>query len=189
MSKSYIKKVGYILVILLCVGSGIIIYDRIDAASGTPGTIEDPLVSKSYVDLKHEELLGQVEAMLAEGSLTLGTTEPVIVEDIYQYIDNRLLGVDSGNGTASIGFKVIELNAGDTLTCDESTELILRAGEATAVGNASGDGLANVTLGKDIKQGENINKNHLLIVPRSDGRGIKASVKCYVMIKGTYKIN
>ena len=70
----------------------------------------------------------------------------------------------------------------------EGTELILRSGEATAVGNIDGDGVSDVTLGVDLKMGEKINRNHLLIVPRKDGRGIVAKTDSWIMVKGKYEI-
>jgi hypothetical protein len=66
--------------------------------------------------------------------------------------------------------------------------MILRSGIASAVDSGMG-GLADVTAGKDIRHGENISQNHLLIVPRDDGRGVRAENNNVVlMVRGGYTI-
>lgn len=82
--------------------------------------------------------------------------------------------------------QVINLKAGQTLIADGGTELILRGGKATIV--TSTDGVANLTGAKDLVKGTSVPLNSLLLVPRSDGRGIKATVDCWVMVRGSFVI-
>lgn len=87
-------------------------------------------------------------------------------------------------------FQVIELNLGEQLIAGDSAEIILRGGKATAIASVNG-GLSDITSGngKDILTGESIPLNHLLLVSRDDGRGLKAtSKKVYLLFKGTYEI-
>lgn len=84
-------------------------------------------------------------------------------------------------------FTVVEVSAGKQLIAGASTEIVLRQGKATSIGSASG-GLADVTLGGDWQTGFSIPSNHLLIVPKDDGRGIKAVTDIKVLIRGTYTI-
>jgi hypothetical protein len=50
-------------------------------------------------------------------------------------------------------------------------------------------GLANITEGKDITSGENVLQNHLLIIPRNDGRGVKAkNNNVILLVKGAYRV-
>lgn len=84
-------------------------------------------------------------------------------------------------------FSVITLKAGQTLLAEGGTELILRAGAATAVETA-GNGLADVTAGQDLARGAAVPLNHLLIASRSDGRGIRASVDSFVLVRGRYTV-
>jgi hypothetical protein len=85
------------------------------------------------------------------------------------------------------GLVVVELSAGQRLEAAGGTELILRSGQARTIASSAG-GLANVTVGKDLVQNERVPVNHLLIVPRSDGRGILAETKVFVMVRGPYTV-
>ena len=49
-------------------------------------------------------------------------------------------------------------------------------------------GIADVTHGFDIPHGDAVPSNSLLIVPVSDGRGVKITKDAIFMIKGGYKI-
>ncbi|NDL67658.1 hypothetical protein [Anaerotalea alkaliphila] len=131
-------------------------------ASGVdPGSMQDPLVTKSYVDQKIAEISGVVE---------VPATEPAPAVEIPTFV-------------------VVQAKAGQQVLCEESTELILRAGKAAAIGNSGGDGLSNVTLGADLKDGQDVPMNHLLIIPRTDGRGIKVlQDNTFVMVRGSYSI-
>ncbi len=82
--------------------------------------------------------------------------------------------------------QVVSLTAGQQLVADAGAEIILRAGKATAV--ASSGGVADLTAGKDLKSGEVIVANHLLLIPRSDGRGLKAGTDLVLIIRGTFII-
>ena len=79
-------------------------------------------------------------------------------------------------------------SAGDIIIGDKGSELILRSGIATVVDNTGG-GIADVTSGIDIIKGVSVPQNHLLIIPRDDGRGVKAENNNVVLlIRGTYTI-
>jgi len=93
--------------------------------------------------------------------------------------------------STSLQFEVIELEAGQTLIAGASSEIILRAGTATAISGEKGDGLSDITSdeGKNYFTGDVIPRDHLLLVSRDDGRGLKAeSQKVYLLFKGTYEI-
>lgn len=80
-------------------------------------------------------------------------------------------------------FRVITVPAGQSILGDGGTEMVLRGGKATAITSEQG-GLLNVTSGTDMKQGEEIPPNHLVVVPRNDGRGFKAVTELVLMVKG-----
>lgn len=107
--------------------------------SNEPGSSNDPLVSKSYVDSK-------------------------------------------------TSYKVIELKTGQQLIGKEGTEIILRSGIATAIDNGA-NGVSDLTAGKDLMTGMDVGLNHMLLVPRDDGRGINAVTDIFVMVRGDYTIN
>jgi hypothetical protein len=103
-----------------------------------PGSEQDPLVSRSYVD----------------GKLRIA---------------------------------VVEVPAGTKLIGSAGTEIIVRSGSATAIDTELG-GLSDVTAGKDLRQGVEAPPNHLLIVPRNDGRGIQAVTSLFVLVRGNYRL-
>lgn len=119
------------------------------AQTNEPGSSEDPVVTKSYVDQKIAELKAQ-------------------------------------SGTSGV-FEAINVKAGKKLIGGAGTELILRSGKAYAIDNGA-DGVSDVTGAKDLAGGVSVSKNHLLLVPRDDGRGINAETELWVMVKGPYTI-
>jgi hypothetical protein len=48
-------------------------------------------------------------------------------------------------------------------------------------------GLSDVTGGTDVKHQEAVRSNHLLIVPRSDGRGLLAQTDIVLLVWGLYQ--
>jgi hypothetical protein len=82
---------------------------------------------------------------------------------------------------------VVNVPAGKTLTGYAGTEVILRGGKAAAIQSQLG-GLADLTSGRDIGQGQVIPDNHLLLIPRTDGRGVRAETDCIFLVKGRYDI-
>lgn len=84
-----------------------------------------------------------------------------------------------------VSMTVIELAPGDVLKGFSGTEIILRSGKAIVMDSDQG-GLCDVTQGVDLRGGAEAPANHLLIVPRDDGRGVKASTHAFVMIRGNF---
>lgn len=111
-------------------------------------------------------------------------SNPLISKD---YLDNVFKPEIVEYVQTQNAFKVIELSAGQRLIGQAGCELILRQGSATVISTEKG-GLADVTAGNDPSNGMAMPSNHLLIVPVSDGRGIKADSKVLVMVKGAYAI-
>lgn len=99
-------------------------------------------------------------------------TDPVVTKS---YVDSRT------------SYSPISLTAGQKLIGGEGTEIILRSGEATAIDNGA-NGISDLTIGTDLMTGSQVGTNHLLLVPRNDGRGITAITDIWVMVRGTYTI-
>ena len=129
-----------------------------------PGSESDPLVTLSYVEKK--------------------------IEQLKYYVDEKL--GTKGNGNYNVGsWVVVELPTGKSLICKDGTEIILRSGNArtiAVVSNGIMNGLTDVTAGKDLVMEENIKANHLIIVPRDDGRGARALTNSFFLVKGDYEI-
>ncbi len=86
-----------------------------------------------------------------------------------------------------VGIEVVEMRADQRLTAEAGAEIILRSGRATAIDGPRG-GLADVTQGRDLRSGDEISQNHLLIVPRSDGRGVRAETDVFLMVRGLFSV-
>jgi hypothetical protein len=124
-----------------------------DTGRAEPGSIDDPIVTKSYVDEKFQQ---------------------------YQ---------PAAGGGASL--KVVALQPGQQLIAFEGTEFIARTGKLYSIVSAGG-GIPNLTEGKDLGKDALIPLNHMLLFPRSDGRGIRLDPNSkgagYIMVRGTYEV-
>lgn len=111
--------------------------------------------------------------------------DPVVTKS---YVDAKIAEIQSSSGSGeSVTFDPVFVGAGKKVLGGGGSELILRSGSATAVDNGV-NGVSDLTDGKDLKGGSTVQKNHLLLVPRDDGRGILALTDTWVMIKGPYVI-
>ena len=138
------------------------------AVFATPGSDNDPLISKSYID-------------------------QVVIPQIKQFVEERLASVNNNDGgqtanTETPAFTVVNVEKGKKVICSAGTELILRSGQATIIATPKG-GLADTTSGYDLPDGTPMPPNHMLIVPLADGRGIKADTDIIIMVKGGYNIS
>ncbi len=134
-----------------------------------PGSEEDPVITLSYVEKRFEQMKYYIDQKAEEFSNSNNETST---------------GGTTANGAV---FEVVFVEKGKFLYLGESTELILRSGKATVIASSSG-GITDVTIGKDLKSGEEMPSNHLLIIPRNDGRGANVILDSYFMVKGSYTI-
>lgn len=163
--KNKIKKIG------IGIGAALILIGG-KVSFSEPGSQSDPLVTFSYVEKRFEE--------------------------IKEYINEKTREPQKNDGRQST-WEVVEVLSGRSLIGKGGTELILRSGECTAISNVSktiqnkvevitDNGLTDVTDGKDLKMGDNILKDHLLIIPRDDGRGADCISNSFFLVKGDYTI-
>ena len=169
---------GLLVVLAVLIGT-VAVYA---AVSDTAGTDADPVVTKSYVDRAVEEVRQSINYQHTEDESPGVTTDPVESDQPEQG------GVQNPESSSSgSGFHVIELKKGETLTGYQNTEIVVRAGEVKTVIPGE-NGISDLTAGHDLLNDAWIQRNHLLIVPRSDGRGVTAVTDAFVMIQGSYKI-
>jgi len=109
--------------------------------------------------------------------------DPVVTKS---YVDSQIAQIRGEGGTSGT-FIVVEVRAGQKLLGGGGTEIILRSGEATAIDNGA-NGIADITDGKDLMTGHVVGLNHLLLVPKDDGRGLHAITDLFVMVRGPYSI-
>lgn len=125
------------------------------------GSEADPLVSKSYVDDKIQQVLAQIGS--GSGSNSSGTT------------------------TSAATFTPVSVAVGKTIIGGEGSEIILRAGKANVVISGS-EGITDATTGQTLYNGHSATLNHLTIIPRADGRGFKVTEAAWFLVKGSYTI-
>lgn len=82
-----------------------------------------------------------------------------------------------------VQWNVVELETGQVLKGRAGTEIIVRRGQAVVV-DPVGNGIPDVTSGADIFAGSTVPNNHLLVIPREDGRAVGARSPVVVMYRG-----
>lgn len=142
------------------------------SAAGTePGSSADPLVSKSYVD--------QLVARFAEKSY--------VDQKAAGFADKAYVDAKVAEIAAASVFQVVNVPKGATILGQSGTEMVLRGGKATAVVSQKG-GVLDATGGADLWQDQAVPPNHLLIIPVSDGRGVRAQTDLILIVKGPFTI-
>lgn len=144
--------------------------------TGQAGTADDPVVTKSYVDQQIQKALGG------------GTTTPTAPTTPTDNGNNN-----SGNNNSSSSsdqVTIVTVKPGEKLIAAAGAEFIVRNGHAV-IYSADSNGVADLTDGKDVTNGQAVGNNHLMSFPRA-GRGImvqdgvKSSLT--VMVRGGYSI-
>jgi len=146
-------------------------------AIAQPGDASDPLVTRNFVESRIAQVMDEINNLrtvinnISPGAVytPAGTGDPV-----------------SHPGADNVSFRIERISVGYSLIAHEGAEFILRSGMATAITGANG--MVDITAGRDVMNGEQISHNHLLLVPRTDGRGFLANTDVYVMIKGGFDI-
>lgn len=146
-----------------------------------PGSANDPLVTKSYVD---EAVASKVQAEIAK---QIDSQLAAKQKELDAQIEQFKMQLDALLGQAG-GMVVVELQPNQTLFADPGTSLIVRNGKTVAV-STDANGIPDVTGGKDLMNGTPVELNHMLLFPR-EGRGIKSThnTTVFVMVTGGYKI-
>ncbi len=153
--------------------------------------------SPSFAIIVSLSLLIAFGAGLYAGSSASGSSvpepgsagDPLVSQSyLHAYVEQHSKGGSGGGGSS---YEVVNVAPGGMLEGGEGTEIILRAGTALAVANSAGNGLSNVTVGKDLGSGERLPLNNLLIIPREDGRGARVPAgggTAIFMVRGAYTI-
>ncbi|GAK41274.1 hypothetical protein TCA2_3765 [Paenibacillus sp. TCA20] len=133
------------------------------SVNSQPGTADDPVVTKSYVDKAIQNALN--------GGGSAGPSEP-------------------SAPSAGEELKIVVVKPGQRLVAGAGTEFIVRSGKAV-IYSADANGVADLTAGQDLTNGTAITNNHLLSFPR-EGRGIEVQqgnkYNLTVMVRGAYTL-
>ena len=154
------------------------------AADGvTPGSEQDPIVTQSYVEQKSEQIKYYIDSLVAQENAKLKAELELKGQEI-----SKLREEIKSAAKAAGKFQVVEMQKNQILIAGEGAEIIPRSGKFSAIEDAFG-GLSDITAAKDLKNGEAVVNNHMLIAARGEGRGLKALAdKSFLIIKGTYTL-
>ena len=100
------------------------------------------------------------------------------------YVDDKINQVTEASGSSYVP---VSVPVGKVLYGAEGSEIILRSGKGT-IYTAGVDGVVDATTGANLKTGATAVANHILIVPRADGRGVNVSEAAWFLVKGGYSI-
>jgi hypothetical protein len=127
-------------------------------------------------------VLATFSGVLWANSGTPGSnTDPLVTRSfVEEYVSDQL-----GKGNQTGGQWLIEeIDAGGVFIGKSGTEVVLRAGKATVI-DPSKSGILDITVGGNVVNGQAVPSNHLLVVPKDDGRGLKANTDIIIMYKGS----
>lgn len=160
------------------------------SSSGQPGTADDPVVTKSYVDQKIAQAIKGGGTASSTSSKATSSTAPAT-----NATSNPSASGTSGAGKTSTpeqteALKVVDVKPGQKLIAKAGSEFILRNGYAV-VYSMDASGAIDITSGTEIVHNQTVEKNHLLSFPR-EGRGIQVKegqkFGLVVMVRGGYTV-
>lgn len=159
----------------------------IGAGTSQPGTADDPVVTKSYVDQQIQQALGG-KIPTGGGNTSTGTDNNAGTGNSGSTGgDTSLPPLVSG---ASDAVEIVTVKPGQQLIGKSGAEFIVRSGKAVIVSEGT-NGVADLTDGIDLRNGQAAPTNHLLSFPR-DGRGITVlegnKYSLTVMVRGVYTL-
>ena len=150
------------------------------------GALEERVYQK--IDTMIDALNARIDAI--GQTVTTTTPPPAPAETEAVQVETEAVPADTeapANSAMPItDYDVVYLTKGQTIV--GSSEFILRSG--SAISTCPGiNGITDITDGVDLTDGMEIPWNHLLLVPRDDGRGITVtSVEAYIMARGQYTV-
>ena len=138
------------------------------AAPAEPGTEGDPVVTRSYVEKVRQDLVKMIQ----------GEAQPALQQP-----------APSGPAGTAASYSVQKVSAGKTIIGMEGTEFIVRTGQVTVTTPGVDYTIPDLTNGTSLAHGKTVPRDHLLLIPRTDGRGLKVtSGTADIIVRGDYKI-
>jgi len=181
IKRSEILKKKIIIILIL---SAIILYPIIGFSSDSPNN-DDPLITLSYLDYRLDEMNNSFVDTTSSQAVVIETLETKINQQ--EELITNLKDTINNLKVSSSSLEIVELNANQKIILEAGSEIILRAGTAYAITSDQG-GLSDVTSGVDIQANESIPRNHQLVIPRSDGRGVYVDNYAIFMVIGVYEV-
>lgn len=185
MLNSKLRKTGFAVMIAAVLTLSAVVMSAADGVA--PGSEQDPIVTQSYVEQKAEQIKYYIDTLVANQNQEIEKLKAELAEKD-QEIAKLTEALNNGSGGGSGRFEVVQLSKNQLLIAGEGAEIIPRSGKFSAIYGENG-GLSDITSAKDMKNGDAIVMNHMLIASRGDGRGLKSLAdNSYLIIKGTYTL-
>lgn len=149
------------------------------------GALEERIYNK--IDTMIDALNARMDSLEASDStVSVPTVTPPAETEPPQTQAPAETEAPSNSAMPITDYDVVYLTKGQTIV--GSSEFILRSG--SAISTCPGiNGITDITDGVDLTDGMEIPWNHLLLVPRDDGRGITVtSAEAYIMARGQYTV-
>ncbi|QLG38183.1 hypothetical protein HW560_08650 [Paenibacillus sp. E222] len=185
----------------LAIGVGVwvgSVYSNTAIGAGTiqPGTADDPVVTKSYVDQQIQQALGG-KIPAGSGNTNSGGNNAGTGNTSGANNGSAGTGTTGGDTTlpplvsgATDAVEIVTVKPGQQLIGKSGAEFIVRSGKAVIVSEGT-NGVADLTDGVDLTNGQAAPTNHLLSFPK-DGRGITVldgnKYSLTVMVRGGYSL-
>lgn len=149
-----------------------------------PGSESDPLVTASWVEEKMDALFTAIKEEKEEREKLEDRMKQVEEEGVERPAPDP---AEDPPLPSSPLYEVHEVPAGRKVLTGQGTEIIVRTGRVEAIEGPKG-GLSDVTAGRNLGTGDTVERDHLILSPRDDGRGLKVNSNAYIMIRGDYSI-
>ena len=177
-------------VIMLGLAMAIVISGAAVVSYAYDGTA-DPVISLSYLRLyKQQEIdphitelntqISSLNTQIADLNSQLFAAQSALQQ--LQTSVNQMTQVPA----ADQGYEVIEVMLGSKVVAKSPCDIMLRSGTAVAISQYDSQGLSDYTAGAEVMNGDSITINHMMLIPRGDGRGTSANA--FIMIRGEYAI-
>lgn len=168
--------------------------------AATYDSSEDPLVSLSYLtnifkpemqqvyEQRISDLESRLQVLESAASAPQQPSEPVVDTTVSPETEPVIDTTGSAPESAAV-YEVVELSNGDALYAVTACDLMVRSGSAACIAPDASQGIADYTDGYEVFNNQAVVRNHMLLIPRGDGRGIRAlSDGVFVMVRGEYTI-
>jgi len=177
------KKREKILIALCVLLATALVVGLTTLAATSYGTQSDPLVTLSYLnDTVKPAIESALDSKISSASSSLTSSFDTKTAEY----ESKLASI-AGGGSGGSGFSVISLSAGQTVTCQVGTEIMLRIGSVSSAGPDAPRLIDETGGGEVAYAGTALVKNHMYMVTIA-GNGVTAASSAKVLIRGTYTV-
>lgn len=152
-------------------------------------TVKDELYAKLANDLEYTMKTDFKSQLSEELGALVDEKSSEIRNELEQSYSATLEALQNKLDVLSNEYEVVRLEAGQRLTADAACDIVILSGGGTVRCADSDSGIIDCTDGIILYDGQSIPANHKLLVPdNGDGRGITATAKTELLVKGGYTV-